>query len=96
MTGAFWPTLATLPPVVHASYAMCILTVLLLLPTLLFIIAAKRGRELYIRRIPGIDATEEAILNSLFRAERMVGRDGHTREALPLEKIEEALKKAIG
>jgi D-aminopeptidase len=33
------------------------------------------------------DATEEAILNSLLRAERMVGRDGHAREALPLDRL---------
>lgn len=33
------------------------------------------------------DATEEAILNALFRAERMVGRDGHVREALPLDRV---------
>jgi hypothetical protein len=32
-----------------------------------------------------IEATEEAILNSLFAAETMVGRDGHTRYALPIE-----------
>jgi D-aminopeptidase len=31
-----------------------------------------------------LEATEEAILNSLFAAETMVGRDGHTRHALPL------------
>lgn len=32
-----------------------------------------------------IEATEEAILNSMFAAETMVGRDGHTRPALPIE-----------
>jgi D-aminopeptidase len=32
-----------------------------------------------------MEATEEAILNSLFAAETMVGRDGHTRHALPIE-----------
>jgi len=53
--------LAALPPVVHASYAMYILTALLLLPPLIFILLAKRGKELYIRRIPGIDAIEEGI-----------------------------------
>ncbi len=61
MTGLFGPPLAALPPVVHASYAMYILAVLFLLPALLFIFLAKRGREFYIRRIPGIDAIEEAI-----------------------------------
>jgi len=53
--------IAGVPPVVHASYAMYALTILLLLPVLLFILLAKRGKELYIRRIPGIDAIEEAI-----------------------------------
>ncbi len=32
-----------------------------------------------------LEATEEAILNSLFAAETMVGRDGHVRHALPNE-----------
>ncbi len=34
-----------------------------------------------------LEATEEAILNSLFAAETMVGRDGHTRHALPLAEV---------
>lgn len=46
---------------VHASWAMMILAVALLLPPLIFIFIAKRGRQLYIRRIPGIDAIEEAL-----------------------------------
>ena len=33
------------------------------------------------------DATEEAILNALFRATTVVGRDGNTREALPLDPV---------
>jgi D-aminopeptidase len=33
------------------------------------------------------EATEEAILNSLFKAERLEGKDGHIAEALPLEKL---------
>ena len=37
------------------------------------------------------DATEEAILNALFMATTMVGRDGHVREALPLEPVRDAL-----
>ena len=32
-------------------------------------------------------ATEEAILNSLFQATRMVGRDGHVSEALPIDRV---------
>src|SRR5438128_1425222 len=39
-----------------------------------------------------IEATEEAIYNSLFRATTVTGR-GHTVEALPLEKTTEILKK---
>jgi D-aminopeptidase len=34
--------------------------------------------------LAAIEATEEAIYNSLFRAETMTGRDGHRVEALPL------------
>jgi D-aminopeptidase len=33
------------------------------------------------------EAAEEAILNSLFKAERMEGKDGHLAEALPIEKL---------
>lgn len=41
-----------------------------------------------------IEATEEAILNSLFTAEPMTGQDGHKMEALPKEKVLEMLKEA--
>ncbi len=34
-----------------------------------------------------IEATEEAIINSLFAAETMIGRDGNRREALPRERV---------
>ncbi len=37
------------------------------------------------------EASEEAILNSLFKAERMEGKDGHVAEALPLDKIKEII-----
>lgn len=40
-----------------------------------------------------IEATEEAIYNSLFRAQTMKGRDGRTVEALPLDPTIEILKK---
>jgi len=40
------------------------------------------------------DATEEAILNALFQAERMVGRDGHARESLPLDQVMKILQQA--
>lgn len=39
------------------------------------------------------EAAEEAILNSLFKAERMEGKDGHAVEALPLDKIKALLKE---
>ena len=40
------------------------------------------------------DATEEAILNSLFRAHTVVGRDGNTHAALPLDAVLERLRQA--
>jgi D-aminopeptidase len=40
-----------------------------------------------------IEATEEAIYNSLFRAQTMTGRAGLTVEALPLERTLEILRK---
>jgi D-aminopeptidase len=40
------------------------------------------------------DATEEAILNSMFRAHTVVGRDGNTRQALPLDVVLERLRAA--
>ena len=44
-----------------------------------------------------VEATEEAVLNSLFRAETVTGRDGHTSHALPLERVRELLRsRTIG
>ncbi|WP_218921484.1 P1 family peptidase [Haliscomenobacter hydrossis] len=40
-----------------------------------------------------IEATEEAILNSLFQATTTEGKDGHKIEALPLDKVLPILKK---
>lgn len=40
-----------------------------------------------------IESTEEAILNSLFAAQTMTGREGHTIESLPIEKVIELMKK---
>ncbi|MEM9930300.1 MAG: P1 family peptidase [Bacteroidota bacterium] len=37
--------------------------------------------------LAAIEATEEAIINSIFAAETMVGRDGNRREALPVEEV---------
>ena len=39
-----------------------------------------------------IEATEEAIDNSLLRAMTVKGRDGHVIEALPVERLKEMLK----
>lgn len=43
-----------------------------------------------------IEATEEAIINSLFAAKTTIGRDNHTIEALPKEKVLEIVKKYNG
>jgi D-aminopeptidase len=40
-----------------------------------------------------LEATEEAILNSMFAAETMVGRDGHVRHALPLDETLDILDR---
>ncbi len=43
--------------------------------------------------IATIEATEEAIINSLFAAETMTGRDGNQIKALPKEEVIELLRK---
>lgn len=43
--------------------------------------------------LAAIEATEEAIINSLFAAETMTGRDGNMAEELPEDKVEMILKK---
>ena len=40
-----------------------------------------------------VEATEEAVYNSLFRATTVTGRDGHTVEALPIERVLEICRK---
>jgi D-aminopeptidase len=40
-----------------------------------------------------LEATEEAILNSMFSAETMVGRDGHVCHALPIPEVLEVLRR---
>ena len=40
-----------------------------------------------------VEATEEAIYNSLFKATAVTGRDGHFCEALPIEKVLEICRK---
>lgn len=39
------------------------------------------------------EASEEAILNSMFKAHTMTGKDGHKIEALPLDKVKEIMKE---
>jgi D-aminopeptidase len=39
-----------------------------------------------------VDATEEAVLNSLFRAQTLMGRDGHVRHALPVEEVVDIMR----
>lgn len=41
-----------------------------------------------------VEATEEAILNSMFKAQTMVGYKDHRIEALPLAKLKEIIKKS--
>ena len=43
--------------------------------------------------LAAVEATEEAIYNSLLRATTITGRDGHRVEALPIERTVEILKK---
>ena len=43
-----------------------------------------------------VEATEEAVLNSLFRAETVVGRDGNRSPALPLARVAEVLRAGGG
>ena len=40
-----------------------------------------------------IDATEEAILNALLKAETVEGRDGHVLMGIPIGKVKEILQK---
>ena len=39
------------------------------------------------------ECVEEAVLNSLFKAETVVGRDGNTRHALPVEEVAELVRR---
>jgi D-aminopeptidase len=40
-----------------------------------------------------VEATQEAVYNSLFRATTVIGRDGHKGEAIPIDKVMEICKK---
>ena len=41
-----------------------------------------------------VEATEEAVVNALFAAETMVGRDGNTLYAMPVDRVLEVLDAA--
>ena len=43
-----------------------------------------------------IDATEEAIINSLLRAQTLVGRDGHVRQGIPVDRVAEVVGRYHG
>jgi D-aminopeptidase len=43
--------------------------------------------------LAAVEATEEAILNSLFMAKPMTGHDGSEMDALPIDKVMEILKE---
>jgi D-aminopeptidase len=40
-----------------------------------------------------VEATQEAILNSITMAETIVGRDGHTAYGIPLDQVSRIMKK---
>jgi len=42
--------------------------------------------------LAAVEATEEAIYNSMFKAQTMKGRDGNVLEALPLEKLKKIIQ----
>ena len=52
-----------------------------------------RNRDMSPLFLAVVEATEEAIINSLFAAKTMVGRNGHKAEALPLQQTLELLKR---
>ena len=52
-----------------------------------------RNEEISPLFLATIEATEEAILNSLFTAETIKGRDGHIVPSIPIDKVIEIMKK---
>jgi D-aminopeptidase len=40
-----------------------------------------------------VESVEEAVLNSLLRAETVTGRDDHTRHALPVDEVVDLLRR---
>ena len=62
-------------------------------PKVLQPMVADEGKAMYWLFPAVVESVEEAVLNSLFRAETMTGRDGHTIEALPVEKVLELCRR---
>lgn len=62
-------------------------------PTSTQTVVLLRNDEMSPLFLAAAEAVEEAILNSLFKTQRMAGKDGHVAEALPLEKIKELMKE---
>lgn len=58
-------------------------------------IALLKNSEMTPLFLAAVEATEEAILNSLFQAQTMTGPNGRTIEALPLDKMLEILGAAL-
>ena len=52
-----------------------------------------RNRHISPLFLAAAEAAEEAILNSMFKATTMEGKDGHKLEALPLDKLKEIMKE---
>lgn len=59
----------------------------------LYVVATVHNDNMSPLFLAAIEATEEAIINSLFAAETMTGRNGNRAEALPKEKVAAILKK---
>jgi len=57
--------------------------------------AARPGVENYLGFVyrTAIEATEEAVLNAMFKADTMVGINGNTREGIPLDRVKEIMEK---
>jgi D-aminopeptidase len=56
-------------------------------------VLADEGKAMYWLFPVVVESVEEAVLNSLFRAETVVGRDGHTRHGLPTEEVVALVQK---
>ena len=59
-------------------------------------VVADEGKAMYWLFPAVVESVEEAVLNSLFRAETMTGRDGHTIQALPVEQVLEICRRYAG